>query len=78
MNCTHEDFAAHVTVNRLEDVNKFHADVTIRCASCGITFQFLGLPGGLYLDGATVSVDRLEARLAIAPCEDWILTKYSQ
>jgi hypothetical protein len=78
MTCEHEDFAAKVVVNRLEDVNKFRADVTIRCAQCGTPFQFLGLPGGLYLDGATVSVDRLEAWLAIAPCEEWILTRYSQ
>jgi hypothetical protein len=67
MSCTHQDFDAHVTVNRLEDIHKFHAGVTIKCAECGMPFRFLGLPGGLHLDGATVSVDCTEARLAIAP-----------
>lgn len=65
--CEHPDFIANVTVNRLEDTGGFHADVRIQCAVCNLPFQFLGLPGGLLLDGAAVSVDGTEARLAIAP-----------
>ena len=65
--CKHMNFAAHVAVNRLEDVGRFTADVTIKCAECGLPFQFLGLEPGLKMDGAAVSVDGLEARLAIAP-----------
>ena len=65
--CEHIDFMASVTVNRLEDVVRFVADVTIQCAECGKPFRFLGLPGGVSLDRPTVSIDRTEARLPIAP-----------
>lgn len=57
MTCKHPDFEAQVNVNRLEDVGRFSADVTIRCALCGVPFRFIGLPGGLDLNGASVSVD---------------------
>ncbi len=66
-NCEHMNFNCHVAVNRLEDTKSFHADVTITCAECNLPFQFLGLPGGLIMDGAAVSVDGTEARLAIRP-----------
>lgn len=65
--CEHRDFVACVTVNRMENRGLFAADVTVACAECGAPFRFLGLPGGLDLHGATVSVDQTEARLAIAP-----------
>ncbi|HKB35360.1 MAG TPA: hypothetical protein VKD72_02835 [Gemmataceae bacterium] len=41
--------------------------MTIRCEQCGTPFRFIGLPAGLGLNGAAVSVDGTEARLAIAP-----------
>lgn len=69
MACPHEHFEAHVIVNRLEDTGGFAADVTIRCVDCETPFRFLGLPGGLLADGAAVSFDGTEARLALAPCE---------
>src|SRR5439155_15831666 len=65
--CEHKDFEANVVVNRLEDIGRFAADVTIRCKECSLPFQFVGLPVGLNLDGATVSLDATEARLAIVP-----------
>lgn len=65
--CTHPDFAASVTVNRLEDAGRFIADVKIQCSACGAAFRFLGLPSGIDLNGASVNVDGTEARLAIAP-----------
>ncbi len=67
--CEHKDFEAKVTVNRLEDVKRYAADVAIACRVCGVSFQFLGLPGGLHPDYPTVSVDGTEARLPIAPYE---------
>ena len=70
MLCQHEHFAASVTVNRLEDVRKFAADVTIRCTDCNTPFRFLGLPAGLRMGGAAVSFDGTEARLAIAPLDE--------
>lgn len=70
--CKHENFAARVAVNRMpsEDggpICTFMADVTVTCAACGLPFHFLGMPLGLDLAGAAVSVDRTEAHLAIAP-----------
>jgi hypothetical protein len=72
MECTHQRFVCHANVNRLEDtpggdITGFSADITIQCADCEIPFRFLGLPGGLLADGAAVSVDGTEARLAITP-----------
>lgn len=65
--CEHKEFHANVAVNRMEDTKRFMANITIRCAACGISMRFLGLPSGLDLDGATTSFDGTEARLAIAP-----------
>lgn len=67
--CKHENFAAQVDVNRLEDSGRFTADVRIACSQCGTPFRFLGLPAGVDLNGATVSVDGTEARLAIGTPE---------
>jgi hypothetical protein len=60
-------FSANVAVNRLEDTGRFSADVTIKCSDCGMPFQFLGLEPGMDTHGARLSIDGLEARLAIAP-----------
>jgi hypothetical protein len=69
MNCKHEQFEAKVKVNRLEDSGRFNADITIRCVQCNIPFRFLGLPCGVDLDGAAVSADGTEARMAIGTAE---------
>lgn len=71
--CEHINFLANVEVNRLlksedsEKVRCYQADVTIKCADCGLPFRFIGLPAGLDLNGAATSLDATEARLAIAP-----------
>jgi hypothetical protein len=65
--CKHESFECDVNVNRLDDVGRFSADVRIRCVQCGTPFRFIGLPTGLDLNGASVSVDGTEGRFAIAP-----------
>lgn len=65
--CPHLKFKANIKVNRLEDIRRFTADVTVYCLDCNIPFQFLGLLPGVDLNGARVSVDGQEARLAIAP-----------
>lgn len=69
MSCIHPTFAAHVDVTRLEDSGRFAADVRVRCTACNRPFTFLGLRAGLAMDGAAVSVDGQEARLAIAPAD---------
>src|SRR5690554_2099322 len=65
--CAHELFHANVNVIRMPDVGRFNAEVRIKCARCGVPMRFIGLPAGLDLNGACVSVDGEEARLAIAP-----------
>lgn len=75
MPCPHEHFDAHVKVGRLlrkegdTHANRFCADITIKCLQCGEPFRFLGLPCGLDLEGASVSADGTEARLAIGTAE---------
>jgi len=69
MKCKHEQFEAHVDVNRLSDTGRFSADVRIKCVQCGEPFRFLGLPAGVDPDGPTVSVDGTEARMPIGTNE---------
>lgn len=65
--CKHFDFFAQVNVARLEDSGRFMAEIEIHCTECGEKFQFLGLEPGLNLNGAAVSIDGLQANVAIAP-----------
>jgi len=65
--CKHMNFKAMVKVARLEDTGKFMAEMTIECDDCHLPFQFVGLEPGLHMNGATVSLDGLEGRFAIAP-----------
>lgn len=65
--CEHKEFEARVEVNRLEDVKRFVADVSIICRDCRTPFRFVGLPVGISIGGASVSIDATEARLTIAP-----------
>lgn len=67
MTCKHMSFHAQVNVTRLEDTGKFLAHITIKCDDCGKAFQFRGLQPGVDTDGARVSLDGLEARIAICP-----------
>ncbi len=67
MACAHHNFDAKVAVGRLEDSGRFIAEVRIHCVDCKTPFQFLGLQPGLDLDGARVSMDGLEANIAICP-----------
>ena len=65
--CTHNDFLARCHFIRMEDVGKFMLEIRVSCNECGTPFQFVGLPAGLNLNGATVSVDGQEGNFAIAP-----------
>lgn len=66
--CAHEDFEGVITVNRLADIGHFHADVHVRCRSCGTRFAWVGVPAGLHLGGgAMVSPDRLVLNCRIEP-----------
>jgi hypothetical protein len=63
--CEHKEFAASVKVERIEDIGRFAADITINCSECGEPFRFLGLPIGLNLNGATVSFDLVKEQYKI-------------
>lgn len=70
--CEHLNFQALVQTHRLREtddgpITAYSADVRISCSDCGRPFQFLGLPTGIDTQGSCVSVDGLEARLAICP-----------
>lgn len=67
MTCAHHNFDADCKVCRLEDSGQFMLEVRVKCLECGAPFQFLGLEPGLDLQGARVSLDGLEANLAICP-----------
>jgi hypothetical protein len=75
--CKHLSFGSSVRIARLEDSGRFMAEIRINCTECGSPFQFKGLQPGLNLDGATVSIDGLEANIAIAP-EDAAMTPLQQ
>jgi hypothetical protein len=68
--CPHEQFAADVVVNRIEDVGRFMADVRVKCVQCGTPFRFVGLPAGMDYNSPCVSVDACEGRFPIAPKGD--------
>lgn len=65
--CSHPDFNANVEVTKFGDTNRCTADVRIFCAVCGVPMRFIGLPTGVDLNGAAVSIDGEEGRFAIAP-----------
>ena len=65
--CKHMTFDAKVRVARLEDVGRFMAEIRIHCTECNTPFQFRGLEPGVDTDGARVSMDGLEANIAIVP-----------
>jgi hypothetical protein len=66
------NFAAEVDVNRIQmgeggPVERWQADVRIKCVECGTPFRFIGLPAGSDLNGACTSVNAEEGRFAVAP-----------
>lgn len=69
--CEHLDFEAAVDVGRLTNaegrIANYTAEVRVHCRKCKRRFQFLGLQPGVDLQGARMSIDGLEARLAICP-----------
>jgi hypothetical protein len=65
--CKHEVFYCECDVARLEDIGRHTLEVRVKCEQCGTPFRFIGLPAGLDLNGASVSVDATEGRFAIAP-----------
>ena len=66
--CEHQEFTAHVAINRLEDSQDGESlacqvEVKVICLQCQTPLQF-ALPIGLSLiEGAYMSLDGTEARL---------------
>ena len=67
MSCKHLNFDAKVKVNRIEDLEKFVAELTISCVECQKPFRFVGVPAGCSYERPTGSVDWLELRAPIEP-----------
>lgn len=70
--CEHHDFAAEVAVYRItkgEDgpVKAYEAEIRIRCAACGLPFQFVGVEPGLSGNKPMASVDFQELRAPLVP-----------
>ncbi len=76
MTCLHEKFSAEVSVHPLVDegpidpkkpADRFMAEVTITCSSCGEPFQFLGPGTGLAMDRPQVNLFGTLLYAPIAP-----------
>lgn len=68
MACEHPTgYTLNSKLNKFEDrPGKMMLELTLICQDCGAPFVFLGLPVGLAMSGATVSVDGTELRIAVA------------
>lgn len=65
--CSHDNFFACANVTHMKDTGQYQADFKVSCHDCGKPFRFIGLPCGMDLNGAAVSIDGTEGRFAIAP-----------
>lgn len=77
MSCQHKEFECFCDVARMPakeggPIERYMVAVRVQCAQCETQFRFIGLPAGCDLNGACVSIDATEARLAIAPKGDVI------
>lgn len=82
--CNHKSFAAKCEVSRLvKPTNKsdiaddYTMDVTVKCAECGMPFEFIGVPAGISFKHPTVSADFKELRVPIRPNTDSFATDIS-
>jgi hypothetical protein len=69
--CAHDDqFEIWTKVHRVEHEGgrvTFSLDCHARCKSCGVRFQFAGLPAGMAWDRPMTSVDGFELRAPLEP-----------
>lgn len=74
MGCKHTEFDGLVKVTRIVadheekigehvEAMSYAVDLSISCRTCGEKLLFRGLPTGLVVNGAAVSLDHTEARL---------------
>ena len=73
MSCEHESFQGSIAVNRIAGddgtVTNYVADISVRCATCGEPFHFVGFNVGMSFTKAMVGVGGTELRAPIAPGE---------
>lgn len=65
-------FLANVNVGRLTEgdggpVTGYSANVTVKCADCGLAFRFIGLRAGSHYTEPRVSIEGEELRAPIEP-----------
>lgn len=65
--CQHLLIGAQVNVQRLEDLGRFIAEITVWCASCKTPFSFTGLPLAISCDRATLNIDATQLSLPVEP-----------
>lgn len=65
MTCSHLEFITTTRVHTCESGRRY-ISLMLRCGHCGELAQFVGLPNRIDVNGAFVSQDGKEARLAIA------------
>jgi len=71
--CNHLEFDVSVECGRMlgndgkEPPVRFTASISIRCRNCELPFRFIGLPHGVDLNGAAVSVSGETAELTMLP-----------
>ena len=72
MACEHASFACQANIGRLSDeeggpITGYVADITVKCADCGLGFRFVGIPAGNHHSEPRVSIDGLKLRAPIEP-----------
>ncbi len=62
MACSHENYRFDVNCYNLADTGGRTADITGKCADCGLPIRFRGLPLGVSTGQPTMSLDGTELR----------------
>lgn len=65
--CTHQNFDASVTVNRIENTGQFMAEVYIECHDCKEPFHFVGVDYGVSFQRPMINVLGTELSAPIMP-----------
>jgi hypothetical protein len=73
--CEHKNFESGVVVTRILDtdaaiISNYMASVRIRCADCGLPFEFIGFEGGFSFLKPMTDPFGKELRLPIQPSKD--------
>lgn len=67
MSCEHKNFFCNCKVARIEDIQRFVLEITVKCTDCNTEFQFIGLKPGFNYNEPRCSIDALEMSVGIVP-----------